>query len=112
LGILPALGLASNDEAPTATIDTGVLIGKSTSLPAALGPVNQFLGIPFAQSPPERFSPPQAAVRSSSPINATAWKPACLQQFRCRSSRRKLKNIHTDRDRPTSKLTIYSSDLQ
>ncbi|KAH7093540.1 Carboxylesterase [Paraphoma chrysanthemicola] len=82
LSIFPAFGLASSDAAPTATIDAGVLVGKSTSLPAALGPVNQFLGIPFAQSPPERFSPPQAAPRFSSPINATAWKPACLQQFR------------------------------
>lgn len=66
---------------PTATIESGVLIGKVTSLPNSLGPVNQFLGIPFAQSPPERFSPPQAPSRFKRPINATQWKPGCVQQF-------------------------------
>ena len=81
---LALLSHATSHDAPTATIDAGVLIGKSTSLPAALGPVNQFLGVPFAQSPPERFSPPQAAPRFSQPVNATEWKPACLQQFRCK----------------------------
>ncbi|KAH7396267.1 Alpha/Beta hydrolase protein, partial [Pyrenochaeta sp. MPI-SDFR-AT-0127] len=68
--------------APTATIDAGVVVGKATSLPAALGPVNQFFGIPFAKSPPERFSPPQAPPAFGKPINATVWKPACIQQFR------------------------------
>ena len=72
----------SGDEVPTVTIDAGVLIGKSTSLPYALGPVYQYLGVPFA-SPPERFSPPQATVPFREPVNATAFKPACIQQFRC-----------------------------
>ncbi|KAF1834105.1 alpha/beta-hydrolase [Decorospora gaudefroyi] len=69
------------DEAPTATVDSGVLIGKSTLLPNALGPVNQFLGVPFA-SPPERFSPPQAPSEFCEPLNVTEFKPACIQQFR------------------------------
>ncbi|KAF1848033.1 alpha/beta-hydrolase [Cucurbitaria berberidis CBS 394.84] len=68
--------------APTATIDIGVVIGKTTTLPTATGSVNQFLGIPFAQSPPERFSPPQSPPRAAAPINATTWKPACIQEFR------------------------------
>jgi carboxylesterase type B len=72
----------SGDDVPTATVAAGVLVGKSTSLPHALGPVNQFLGVPFA-SPPERFSPPQAAEPFLEPINATEFKPACIQQFRC-----------------------------
>lgn len=76
---------AVNNAAPTATVEAGVLVGKTTTLPTALGPVNQFLGVPFAQSPPQRFSPPQPASRSSKPIDATAWKPACIQQFRCMS---------------------------
>lgn len=82
---LPVLASAlSYDPSPTATIDAGVVVGKATSLPNGLGPsVNQFLGIPFAQSPPERFSPPRNVSAFSKPLNATAWKPACVQQFRC-----------------------------
>jgi carboxylesterase type B len=77
------IGAASGcDDAPTATIKAGVVIGKTTNLPAALAPVNQFLGIPFAR-PPQRFSPPKPALRFSKPINATKWAPACIQQFRC-----------------------------
>ncbi|KAF3006894.1 hypothetical protein E8E13_011104 [Curvularia kusanoi] len=81
---LPALGSTlSYNPTPTATIDAGVVIGKATELPNGLGPsVNQFLGIPFAQSPPERFSPPRNVSAFSQPLNATAWKPACIQQFR------------------------------
>jgi acetylcholinesterase len=70
---------------PTVTIDAGVLIGKATALPNGLGPsVNQFLGVPFAKSPPERFSPPQDVTAFSSQLNTTEWKPACIQQFRCK----------------------------
>lgn len=67
---------------PTARIENGLVIGTTTSLPAASATVNKFLGIPFAQSPPERFSPPRAAPYVPT-INATAWKPACIQQFTC-----------------------------
>jgi len=66
---------------PTATIDAGVVLGTTTSLPAATATVNKFLGIPFAKSPPERFSPPESPGKFSKPINATAWSPACIQQF-------------------------------
>lgn len=70
-------------QTPTATIDAGVVHGKSTSLPAGLGPVDQFLGIPFAQSPPGRFSPPSSAPKFSATLNATEFKSACIQQFKC-----------------------------
>jgi hypothetical protein len=79
--------------APTATINAGTIIGKTTSLPAALGPVNQFLGVPFAKSPPERFSPAQPASRFVEPFNATEFKPACIQQFRCRCHTKRAKCI-------------------
>ncbi|KAI4621207.1 uncharacterized protein J4E87_006835 [Alternaria ethzedia] len=72
---------ASGHDVPTATVDAGVIVGKTTSLPHALGPVHQFLGVPFA-SPPERFSPPRAAEPFQKPVNATEFKPACIQQFR------------------------------
>jgi acetylcholinesterase len=84
--VLPAVGWTlSYNPTPTATIDAGIIVGKATALPNGLGPsVNQFLGIPFAQSPPERFSPPRNVAAFSTPLNATAWKPACIQQFRCK----------------------------
>ncbi|KAK4543426.1 hypothetical protein LTR36_005569 [Oleoguttula mirabilis] len=66
---------------PTATIDAGVVHGTTTSLPAATASINKFLGVPFAQSPPTRFAPPQSPGTFSAPINATAWSPACIQQF-------------------------------
>lgn len=73
----------SSTTPPTATIGTGVVVvGKTTLLPHALAPVNQFLGVPFAHSPPERFAPPRAASKSETHVNATEWKPACLQQFK------------------------------
>ncbi|KAK5691864.1 hypothetical protein LTR97_011035 [Elasticomyces elasticus] len=68
--------------APTATIDAGVVIGTTTSLPAATASVNKFLGVPFAKSPPTRFAPPENPGVFSEPINATAWSPSCIQQFR------------------------------
>lgn len=85
VALLPVLGVALDyNPTPTATIDAGVLIGKATTLPNGLGPsVNQFLGVPFAQSPPERFSPPRNVPASGKRLNATEWKPACIQQFRC-----------------------------
>ena len=69
---------------PTATIKLGVVIGTAVTLPTATATVNQFLGIPFAQSPPERFSPPVAPKPWSKPLKATSWKPACIQQFNCK----------------------------
>lgn len=86
LALVPALSFALDyNPTPTATIDAGVLLGKATALPNGLGPaVNQFLGIPFAQSPPERFSPPRNVTAFSKRLNATEFKPACIQQFRCR----------------------------
>ena len=66
---------------PTATIDAGVVIGTTTSLPAATATVNKFLGVPFAKSPPTRFAPPESPGTFSQPIIAQAWSPACIQQF-------------------------------
>lgn len=65
----------------TASIDAGVVIGTTTSLPSATAAVNKFLGVPFAQSPPVRFAKPVKPAKFAAPIQATAWKPACIQQF-------------------------------
>lgn len=66
---------------PTATIDSGVVTGTTTSFPDATATVNKFLGVPFAKSPPTRFAPPESAGKFSGPIIAKEWSPACIQQF-------------------------------
>lgn len=69
-----------NGGGPTATVQNGIVKGFTTSLPAATATVNKYLGIPFAK-PPARFSPPELPESSGQTINATAFKPSCIQQF-------------------------------
>ncbi|KAK2767482.1 hypothetical protein FQN54_003639 [Arachnomyces sp. PD_36] len=69
-----------SDSRPTASIDSGVLVGTATSLPSATATVNQFLGVPFG-APPVRFSPPEPAQSWESPYDASEYKPACIQEF-------------------------------
>ena len=84
LAILAGLGLQVHASGnPTVVIADGVIIGTQVSLPTATAAVNQFLGIPFAQSPPERFSPPAPPKPWHTPLVAQAWKDACIQQFNC-----------------------------
>jgi Carboxylesterase family len=66
---------------PTARIDAGFIIGTSTTLPSTNAVVNKFLGIPFADSPPGRFSPPVRPGQWFHPLDTTEYKPACIQQF-------------------------------
>ncbi|KAI9846804.1 MAG: hypothetical protein M1837_003653 [Sclerophora amabilis] len=65
----------------TATVASGVVVGTTTTLPSATTAVNKFLGIPFA-APPERFSPAQEPAAWSDPLEVSAFKPACIQQFK------------------------------
>jgi carboxylesterase type B len=66
--------------APSATLDSGVVVGTTTSLPSSKIIVNKFLGIPFA-APPVRFSPPVSPAKWSQPLDTSTYKPACVQQF-------------------------------
>lgn len=66
--------------APTATVDTGALIGVATSLSGTNVTVNKFLGVPFAASP-TRFAPAVRPTAWQSPYDATKYGPACIQQF-------------------------------
>lgn len=65
------------------TLASGVVVGTTTTVPSATATVNKFLGLPFAASPPERFSPPQSPARWEKPLDASELKPACIQQFNC-----------------------------
>ncbi|KAK5054509.1 hypothetical protein LTR84_001400 [Exophiala bonariae] len=70
-----------NTSAPTATIDSGSIIGRTTKLPDSGAPVKQFLGIPFAQPPikDSRFLPPEPAQPWDEAYNATSQPFACMQ---------------------------------
>ncbi|KIX92340.1 uncharacterized protein Z520_11948 [Fonsecaea multimorphosa CBS 102226] len=70
----------SQQHAPTASIDAGLVIGTTTSVSGAAATVNKFLGVPFAASP-TRFAPPVRPTPWSVPLQATAYGPACPQQF-------------------------------
>jgi hypothetical protein len=66
---------------PTARVEGGLIVGAVVNIPSAPR-VHQFLGIPFAKSPPERWSPPDTRVRTwIGRHDATRLKPACIQQF-------------------------------
>ncbi|KAI1846295.1 hypothetical protein JX266_007500 [Neoarthrinium moseri] len=66
---------------PTATIDSGVIIGTTAVLPLETGVVHKFLGVPFA-SPPERFRPSRPPPPWESPYNATIkYNRACYQNY-------------------------------
>lgn len=64
---------------PTVTLDSGSVIGTSTTLPSASVTVNQFLGIPYGTIP-QRFSPATPATLNSS-FDASRYGPGCIQQF-------------------------------
>ena len=73
---------------PTATINSGVIAGTTTSLPSSPITVNKFLGIPFG-APPVRFSPPQPPAPWQSIYDASEYKPACIQTFNYPEAARK-----------------------
>lgn len=65
---------------PSVTIESGVVIGQSTSIPEGKFPINKYLGVPFAASP-VRFEPPTAPTPWKKPLDATDYAPGCIQQF-------------------------------
>lgn len=65
---------------PTVTVDSGPVVGTTTSLSGASVIVTKYLGIPFAASP-TRFAPAARPTSWQKPLNATKYGPACVQQF-------------------------------
>ena len=68
-----------DDSRPTATVDSGVLVGTSTSAPTVASKVNKFLGIPFAK-PPARWKLPEKPDSWQGSREATQFGNACNQQ--------------------------------
>jgi carboxylesterase type B len=74
-----------NADGPIAHTKYGPIQGVKANVPGAKEPINKFLGVPFAQSPvgPLRFSAPKDPQSWVDPVQATAFKPACIEQFNC-----------------------------
>ncbi|KAK2589652.1 hypothetical protein QQS21_012667 [Conoideocrella luteorostrata] len=75
---------------PSATIDSGIIIGTTAVEPASRATVTKYLGVPFGAKP-ERFSPPKSPERWNSPYDASDFKPACIQKFDYPDAARTLK---------------------
>ncbi|KAH7095779.1 carboxylesterase [Paraphoma chrysanthemicola] len=73
-------GSSVSQDRPSATIDSGVVVGTSTAIPPAPHKIDKFLGVPFA-APLQRFSPPQKETPWQGIYDASTHKPACIQQF-------------------------------
>lgn len=106
--ILGAFALPASNAGPTVTIASGVVIGTTTQPAGSTNYANAYLGVPFAKSPPERFSPPEAAPSWSSPLTATAFRPACIQQFTNTGNAQVLQKQYFGN--PTGALTEESED--
>ncbi|XP_062384277.1 neuroligin 4 X-linked a [Sardina pilchardus] len=73
---------ATAQQHPIVTTNYGKLRGQKTALPnEILGPVEQYLGIPYALPPTgeRRFQPPEPPSSWSSIRNATQFAPVCPQ---------------------------------
>jgi hypothetical protein len=76
-----ALCAPFDSTSPSATIDSGVVIGLQTSLPGSVLPINKFLGIPYA-APPVRFSPAVKPTPWNTSYYATQLGPSCIQVWK------------------------------
>ena len=84
VGLIPRDNVATRNLSEADVVNGTVRDANGTVLMAA-GPVvvNEYLGIPYAQSPPLRFAPPTQPKSWTSPLDATAYKSVCVQQFMC-----------------------------
>lgn len=73
-------GFATAGAVPTVTLSYAVVQGLQAIIPDAEFAVNKFLGIPYADRP-VRFAPAKKPLRRKHVINATAFPPACTQNF-------------------------------
>lgn len=67
---------------PSVVLDDGKVVGTTSLVPS--NPhlrVNKFLGVPFAKSPPLRFTPPENPTPWNSTWDATYFRPSCFQHF-------------------------------
>lgn len=80
--VASCLEVAQGQQYPVVTTNYGKLRGLKTSLPnEILGPVEQYLGIPYALPPTgeRRFQPPEPPMSWPGIRNATQFAPVCPQ---------------------------------
>ncbi|XP_032828013.1 neuroligin-3-like isoform X5 [Petromyzon marinus] len=85
LGLLAAAPAAGQSTYPTITTNFGKLRGVRIVLNnEILGPVDQFLGVPYAAPPvaERRFQPPEPPAAWQGVRNATHFAPVCPQMIR------------------------------
>ncbi|KAK2021071.1 carboxylesterase [Colletotrichum zoysiae] len=104
---LGAFALPAANAGPTVVIPSGTVVGTTTQPPASTGSANVYLGVPFAKSPPERFSPPEPADPWQT-LTAQAFRPACIQQFTNTGSSQALQKQYFGN--PTGPLPEESED--
>ncbi|KAG6006217.1 hypothetical protein E4U43_000473 [Claviceps pusilla] len=63
---------------PLVYLQSGPITGVAVNLPGALGPVNKFLGIPYADKP-IRFALPRPSIKWSAPKDTTSFGNPCYQ---------------------------------
>lgn len=80
--------------APFVVLPSGTLVGQRV-VPTTGSSVDKFLGVPFAQSPPERFSP-ASAPDPYGVWDASYLRPACIQEFPCRFGSYKYSRCFSD----------------
>lgn len=69
---------------PSVTLSSGVVIGTTSTVSTptvGTAAITQYLGIPYASSPPKRFAPGEAPAKWTAPLKAQKRKPICVQQF-------------------------------
>ncbi|KAI8719890.1 Carboxylic ester hydrolase [Fusarium sp. LHS14.1] len=67
---------------PIVTLADGIVMGKASQVPSAPHlTVHQYLGVPFAESPPKRFAPPEDPAPWNSSWDASYFRPSCIQHF-------------------------------
>ena len=73
-------GLSPELYPPEATINSGPIIGLQTRLPGGLSPVNQFLGIPYAE-PPVRFEQSTPPKKWKEPLEVKEFGASCPENY-------------------------------
>ncbi|KAF5673553.1 para-nitrobenzyl esterase [Fusarium circinatum] len=71
--------LDARDASPSVSLEQGTIVGTATIVNAASPTVHKFLGVPFAESPPKRFAPPEPVKKSKDKILAQKWSPKCIE---------------------------------
>ncbi|KAF5532231.1 para-nitrobenzyl esterase [Fusarium mexicanum] len=71
--------LDARDASPSVSLEQGTIVGTATIVNAASPTVHKFLGVPFAESPPKRFAPPEPVKKSQDTILARKWSPKCIE---------------------------------